>query len=233
MSTFFSRDAGLSWVELAQKSWQCTFGDHGGLIVAVPHRHDRNYLMFSSNQGLQWHRRSVHLPAVCCHSSECLQLQGIQVGLLVSIGIPVSTSLRFVLFSQKISREQRAATVGVISGRWCCAKSARCSGCSFRARSVGDAAAGVHRGPHCRCQPSQFCPLSRLLRVFVVLSLSRKLSEPHSCTDSSTIAVLIPAGLCLTLLGAQGWRVRTLSCGIPVAPLSCQTNRQSLGAAQL
>jgi hypothetical protein len=51
-----SRDAGLSWQEVAKGSFIYEMGDHGGLVVMAANGMKTSHFMYSWNEGLNWTR---------------------------------------------------------------------------------------------------------------------------------------------------------------------------------
>jgi len=54
INTYFSRDAGLSWFEVAHGSHIYEFGDHGALIVMANDQQATTVLKYSWNEGISW-----------------------------------------------------------------------------------------------------------------------------------------------------------------------------------
>jgi hypothetical protein len=54
INTYFSRDAGLSWFEVAKGSHIYEFGDHGGLIVMANDIKATDTIYYSWNEGMTW-----------------------------------------------------------------------------------------------------------------------------------------------------------------------------------
>lgn len=55
-STFYSRDAGVTWEALHQDPHIWQFGDHGSLLVAANNGRSTDEVIFSENEGLSWQR---------------------------------------------------------------------------------------------------------------------------------------------------------------------------------
>lgn len=55
-STFFSRDAGVTWKEIAKGSHIYDMGDHGGIIVMANDQEATNKILFSWNEGIDWEK---------------------------------------------------------------------------------------------------------------------------------------------------------------------------------
>ena len=54
INTYFSRDAGLSWDEVAKGSHIYEFGDHGALIVMANDVEASDTVLYSWNEGKSW-----------------------------------------------------------------------------------------------------------------------------------------------------------------------------------
>lgn len=62
VNTYLSRDAGLSWFEVAKGSHIYEYGNHGALIVMAPDNMLTDSILYSFNEGASWvsHRISEH-----------------------------------------------------------------------------------------------------------------------------------------------------------------------------
>jgi len=69
INTYLSRDAGLSWMEVAKGSHIYEFGDHGGLIVMARDSISTTEILYSWNEGLSWSTYKI--------SEEPLQVENI------------------------------------------------------------------------------------------------------------------------------------------------------------
>lgn len=54
VNTYFSRDGGHEWFEVAKGSHIYEFGDHGGIIVMANDEAEVNEVLYSFNEGLTW-----------------------------------------------------------------------------------------------------------------------------------------------------------------------------------
>jgi len=54
VNTYFSRDAGRSWEQIAEGSYIYEFGDHGALMIMANNREATNEVLYSWNEGLNW-----------------------------------------------------------------------------------------------------------------------------------------------------------------------------------
>lgn len=54
VNTYFSRDGGHEWFEVAKGSHIYEFGDHGGIIVMANDEAEVTEVMYSWNEGLTW-----------------------------------------------------------------------------------------------------------------------------------------------------------------------------------
>lgn len=63
VNTFFSRDAGLTWFEVAKGSHIYEYGNHGALIAMAPDNHHTDSLLYSYDEGTTWvSHRIAHAP---------------------------------------------------------------------------------------------------------------------------------------------------------------------------
>lgn len=56
VSTYLSRDGGLTWAEVMRGSHIYEIGDHGGLIVMAPNLESTTEVVYSFNEGKTWHK---------------------------------------------------------------------------------------------------------------------------------------------------------------------------------
>lgn len=56
--TYMTRDAGISWYEIAERPSLWAIGGYGGVIVLVDHGYPAEHLQYSLDEGLTWHRYS-------------------------------------------------------------------------------------------------------------------------------------------------------------------------------
>eukprot|EP00658_Telonema_sp_P-2_P021912 TRINITY_DN18742_c0_g3_i2.p1 TRINITY_DN18742_c0_g3~~TRINITY_DN18742_c0_g3_i2.p1 ORF type:complete len:724 (-),score=140.42 TRINITY_DN18742_c0_g3_i2:140-2311(-) len=101
VSTFFSRDAGHSWVELQRGSWQCAFGDHGALLVAVPHiapYHNSRNILVSTDEGTTWTK----------HPLGSMYVSGI-----FTVGHLSAISRQFLLFAQRSLQDDTGVVISL------------------------------------------------------------------------------------------------------------------------
>mmetsp|Transcript_21062 Transcript_21062/g.34791 ORF Transcript_21062/g.34791 Transcript_21062/m.34791 type:complete len:896 (+) Transcript_21062:61-2748(+) len=54
VNTYFSRDGGVSWVEIAKGSNELVYGDYGGVMVIVDDSEETTDLKYSWNEGKTW-----------------------------------------------------------------------------------------------------------------------------------------------------------------------------------
>lgn len=59
MSTYLSRDGGLSWAEVRKGPFIYELGDHGGLIVMAKHNQPTKEILYSFNEGKTWHELEI------------------------------------------------------------------------------------------------------------------------------------------------------------------------------
>jgi hypothetical protein len=55
VNTYFSRDGGHEWFEIAKGSHIYEFGDHGGIIVMANDEREVEEVYYSWNEGMSWH----------------------------------------------------------------------------------------------------------------------------------------------------------------------------------
>lgn len=63
VNTYFSRDGGHEWFEVAKGSHIYEFGDHGGIIVMANDEAEVTEVQYSWNEGLTW--ESLHFTSEC------------------------------------------------------------------------------------------------------------------------------------------------------------------------
>jgi len=83
INTYLSRDAGLSWMEVAKGSHIYEFGDHGALIVMAYDEGSTDRLLYSWDQGVSWKELKI--------SDTPIQIENIIIE-------PEATSERFVVY---------------------------------------------------------------------------------------------------------------------------------------
>jgi hypothetical protein len=59
INTYMSRDAGLTWREVAKGSHIYEFGDHGGLVVMAEDNRPTNFIYYSWDEGLTWTKLKI------------------------------------------------------------------------------------------------------------------------------------------------------------------------------
>ncbi len=55
INTYFSRDGGHEWYEVAKGSHIYEFGDHGAIVVMANDEKETSSVSYSWNEGLSWH----------------------------------------------------------------------------------------------------------------------------------------------------------------------------------
>ena len=90
ISTFLSRDGGLTWFEVRKGSHTYEFGDHGGIIVLADDQHPTDTILYSWDEGLQWQELRV--------SDDKISIKNIIVD-------PTSVSLNFVLYGESHNKK--------------------------------------------------------------------------------------------------------------------------------
>lgn len=83
INTYLSRDAGLTWYEVAKGSHIYEFGDHGGLIVMAYDEGETDTVLYSWDQGESWKELKI--------SESPLQVENIIIE-------PEATALQFVVY---------------------------------------------------------------------------------------------------------------------------------------
>ncbi|KAF9483067.1 vacuolar protein sorting/targeting protein 10 [Pholiota conissans] len=81
--TFLSRDAGFTWQEVHKDAHLWEFGDSGSILVMANDEAPTDFILYSTNEGLDWHEYKF---------SETL----VRVRAIVTV--PADTSRRFILF---------------------------------------------------------------------------------------------------------------------------------------
>lgn len=85
LSTYLSRDGGLTWAEVRKGSHIYEFGDHGGLIIMAPNLEATTDVLYSWNEGKTWHKQAI--------STVPLDVTNIIIE-------PMSISQQFVVYGQ-------------------------------------------------------------------------------------------------------------------------------------
>ena len=80
--TFLSRDAGFTWQEVHKDAHLWEFGDSGSILVMANDEAPTDFILFSTNEGLDWHEYKF--------SEEKVRVRAI-------ITVPADTSRRFLL----------------------------------------------------------------------------------------------------------------------------------------
>mmetsp|Transcript_43514 Transcript_43514/g.85182 ORF Transcript_43514/g.85182 Transcript_43514/m.85182 type:complete len:845 (-) Transcript_43514:294-2828(-) len=83
INTYLSRDAGLTWSEVAKGSHIYEMGDHGGLLVMANDDALTDHVLYSWNEGVTWTRLQI--------SDEPFQIENIIIE-------PSSTALEFIVY---------------------------------------------------------------------------------------------------------------------------------------
>jgi len=82
VNTFFSRDAGMTWYEVAKGEYVYEFGDHGSVIAMAATQDPTNALLYTMNEGINWNK--------CLFSSDMVDVENI-------ITDPKSTARNFLI----------------------------------------------------------------------------------------------------------------------------------------
>eukprot|EP00004_Rigifila_ramosa_P027818 TRINITY_DN9197_c0_g1_i1.p1 TRINITY_DN9197_c0_g1~~TRINITY_DN9197_c0_g1_i1.p1 ORF type:complete len:806 (-),score=145.71 TRINITY_DN9197_c0_g1_i1:13-2169(-) len=89
-NTYFSRNAGLTWAEVAKGPHIYEYGDHGALIVIAPLNSPTTQILYTWNQGIDW--------TAYTFSETPINIDNI-------ITEPAATSQRFVLYGSGVGSE--------------------------------------------------------------------------------------------------------------------------------
>ena len=81
--TFLSRDAGFTWQEVHKDAHLWEFGDSGSILVMANDEEPTNFVLFSTDEGLNWREYEF--------SRDKIRVNSI-------VTIPSDTSRRFILF---------------------------------------------------------------------------------------------------------------------------------------
>jgi hypothetical protein len=81
--TFLSRDAGFTWEEVHKDAHLWEFGDSGSILVMVNDEQPTDYILFSTDEGLNWREYKF--------TNEKVRVRSI-------VTVPSDTSRRFILF---------------------------------------------------------------------------------------------------------------------------------------
>ena len=101
VNTYLSRDAGLTWFEIAKGSNIYEVGDHGGLIVMTDDQKATDTLRYSWDEGATW---------------ELLKFSDVPIQVTNIIIEPTNTGQHFVLYGEKLSEfgyQKIAMIVGI------------------------------------------------------------------------------------------------------------------------
>lgn len=98
INTYFSRDAGLSWYEVARGSHIYEFGDHGALIVMANDQQATTTIKYSWNEGVTW---------------ESFEFTDTPMEVVNIIIEPTATSQKFVVYGARWTTGQKVEGVVV------------------------------------------------------------------------------------------------------------------------
>lgn len=99
ISTFLSRDGGITWFEVRQGSHTYEIGDHGGLIVIAEDVKSTNKIYYSWDEGLNW---------------QVLKITNDPINIKNIIIEPTSTALHFVIYGETSLKKGKKG--GIIIG---------------------------------------------------------------------------------------------------------------------
>ena len=94
--TFLSRDAGFTWEEIHKDAHMWEFGDSGSILVMVNDEQPTNFLLFSTDEGLNWRE---------------YQFSDRQMRVNVILTVPMDTSRKFILLGDFTSTGSSAVHV--------------------------------------------------------------------------------------------------------------------------
>jgi len=94
--TFLSRDAGFTWEEVHKDAHMWEFGDSGSILVMVNDERPTNFLLFSTDEGLNWRE---------------YQFSDHQMRVNVILTVPMDTSRKFILLGDFTSSSSSAVHV--------------------------------------------------------------------------------------------------------------------------
>jgi hypothetical protein len=86
INSYFSRDAGVTWMEIRKGSWVPEFGDHGGVIVLADTQRRTNTFIYTLDEGKTF--------TTCPFSADLAQVTNIRVS-------PAWDSRRFILYGTR------------------------------------------------------------------------------------------------------------------------------------
>lgn len=112
ISTFLSRDGGITWNEVRKGSHTYEIGDHGGLIVMADDQHPTDTILYTWDEGLQWQELRV--------SNEKLMIRNIVIE-------PSSISQNFVVYGESTTKKGKKSGV-VIGLNFSLLNERRCTG---------------------------------------------------------------------------------------------------------
>jgi hypothetical protein len=99
ISTFLSRDGGVSWFEIRKGSHIYEIGDHGALIVIADDQNPTDKVLYTWDEGLTWHELQI--------SNEKMMVKNIIID-------PNSISQNFVVYGEKTKNgEKKGVAVAV------------------------------------------------------------------------------------------------------------------------
>lgn len=100
ISTFLSRDGGITWFEVRKGSHTYEIGDHGGLLVIADDQHPTDTILYSWDEGLQWQELRI--------SNSKIMIKNIIIE-------PTSASQHFLVYGESQTRKgkKRGMVVGI------------------------------------------------------------------------------------------------------------------------
>jgi len=90
INTYLSRDAGLTWMEVAKGSHIYEYGDHGGLIVMAFDEGPTDHVLYSWDEGLNW--KPFYF------GDEKIEVENVIIE-------PTATSIKFIVYGYKSDKD--------------------------------------------------------------------------------------------------------------------------------
>lgn len=96
--TFLSRDGGFTWEEIQKGAHLWEFGDAGGILIMANDQSPTDYVLFSTNGGLDWQEYKF--------TEEKIRVKSINT-------VSSYTSRRFILIGQLHSQQSHSVAVHI------------------------------------------------------------------------------------------------------------------------
>ncbi len=90
--TFLSRDAGFTWEEVHKDAHLWEFGDSGSILVMVNDEQPTDYILFSTDEGLNWREYKFSKETSISRRSQasCVRACGLRSLMVVDVLLTVS-----------------------------------------------------------------------------------------------------------------------------------------------